>query len=107
MCCLGGGLLANLSHLLADPRNTDYLITGEAAKDKFYVTEQGLLYSSQALDREEKASYMVGVVAGRRGRPRGFRAQQPIQIKVDIFFFILPVCSNKFERPLNADHSPV
>ena len=82
MYYVGGGLLANLSNLLPDNKNSEHLITGDAAKDKFHVSEGGLLYTSVALDREDKDSYMLTVLVGRRGLPRGFRAQQPIQIKV-------------------------
>ena len=76
-------LVANLSYLLNDrKKNAEHLITNEEGKEKFYLTETGLLYTSGPLDREERDSYMFTVLVGRKGLPRGFRSQQAIQVKV-------------------------
>ena len=63
-------------------RGTEHLITSEEARQRFLLTEAGLLYTSGPLDREERDSYMFTILLGRKGLPRGFRGQQAIQVKV-------------------------
>jgi hypothetical protein len=75
--------VGNLSQLMSErKRGTEHLITSEEAKERFVLTEGGLLYTSGQLDREERDSYMFTILLGRKGLPRGFRGQQAIQVKV-------------------------
>ena len=79
---VAGGIVANLSDLISETKNAVHMIANEEGKEKFYLTEEGLLYTKGPLDREERDSYMFTVLAGRRGLPRGFRSQQAFQVKV-------------------------
>jgi hypothetical protein len=80
---VSGALVGNLSHLMSErKRGTEHLITSEEAKQRFLLTEAGLLLTSGQLDREERDSYMFTILLGRKGLPRGFRGQQAIQVKV-------------------------
>ena len=79
--------MGNLSHLMSErKRGTEHLITSEEARERFVLTETGLLYTTGQLDREERDSYMFTILLGRKGLPRGFRGQQAIQVKVTCAF---------------------
>ena len=72
---LEGALVANLSRMeFLNAKNgfKEYFITDdEEAKEKFSITDTGLLYTKVALDREVRDSYDVVIVNGRgilRGR---------------------------------------
>ena len=56
-----------------------HLIASNEARDKFILTDSGLLMTTNGLDYEEKDSYMVTIVMGRKGILRG---KQAIQVKV-------------------------
>ena len=76
-----GQFVANLSYLL-DDNNTAHLIANGKDRDKFYITDGGVLYTNSPLDREVSDSYMLTVIIGKRGLPRAFRSQSALQIKV-------------------------
>ena len=100
-------LVANLSYLLSDrKKSTERLITNDDGKDKFYLTDGGLLYTSGPLDRETRDTYMFTVLVGRRGLPRGFRSQQAIQVKVGGKNYFFQFCQNIFFNDLTL-YSPV
>ena len=56
-----------------------HLIANNEAREKFVLSEAGLLMTARALDREERDTYMVTIVLGRKGILRG---KQAIQVKV-------------------------
>ena len=76
---------------------TEHLIANHEARDKFVLSETGLLLTSKPLDREERESYMVTIVLGRKGIIRG---KQAVQVKVGatrkllhcIYFSIVILC---------------
>ena len=72
---LEGALVANLTILERksqnDPGFIEYIITNAEAKDKFTISETGLLHTKVSLDREEKDAYRVVIAMGRRGVIRG------------------------------------
>lgn len=77
-----GALVANLSILHEHKRKgavTEHLIANHEARDKFILSDSGLLFTNGALDREERDSYMVTIVLGRKGIIRG---KQAVQVKV-------------------------
>ena len=79
-----------------DKRNSEQLITSQEGKEKFSLTAGGLLYTSEPLDREERDTYLLTVLVGRRGLPRGFRSQQAIQVKVGNVEFLIKISINIF-----------
>ena len=60
-------------------RVSAHLIANNEAREKFVLSEAGLLMTAKALDREERDTYMVTIVLGRKGILRG---KQAIQVKV-------------------------
>jgi hypothetical protein len=71
---LTGALVANLTILAfqrKDPNFLEYVITNEEAKDKFSISDTGLLHTKIPLDRELKDSYDVVIAMGKRGVIRG------------------------------------
>ncbi len=71
---LTGALVANLTILAfqrKDPNFLEYVITNEEAKDKFSISDTGLLHTKVPLDRELKDSYDVVIAMGKRGVIRG------------------------------------
>lgn len=78
-----GAIVANLSIFIHEHKRkgavSAHLIANNEARDKFVLSDAGLLMTSQALDREERDTYMVTTVIGRKGILRG---KQAIQVKV-------------------------
>ena len=78
-------LVANLTLLefqsRGDPKFKEYIITSEDAKDKFTITDNGLLYTKVGLDREEQDEYDVTIAMGRRGVIRG---KEVLQVRVQV-----------------------
>ena len=81
-----GILVANLTLLefqsRGDPTFLEYLITNEDAKDKFTITDNGLLYTKVGLDREEQAEYEINIAMGRRGIIRS-KEVLVVQVKIE------------------------
>lgn len=74
--------MANLSLLHENKRKgavSEHLIANHEAREVFLLSDAGLLFTSKPLDREEKDSYMVTIVLGRKGIIRG---KQAVQVKV-------------------------
>ena len=77
-----GTVVANLTTLQLQNRGrggADHLIANQDAREKFVLTDASLLVTSGPLDREERESYMVTIVLGRKGLIRG---RQAVQVKV-------------------------
>ena len=76
-----GAVVANLSIYVTEQesRVSAHLIANNEAREKFVLSEAGLLMTARALDREERDTYMVTIVLGRKGILRG---KQAIQVKV-------------------------
>ena len=77
-----GALVANLSLLHENKRPgalTEHLIANHEAREAFLLSDAGLLFTSKPLDREDRDSYMVTIVLGRKGIIRG---KQAVQVKV-------------------------
>ena len=70
-----GVMVANFSQL----NGAEHLIANHEARDKFILTDEGLLITAVPLDREETESYMITIVLGRKGVIRGGQA---LQVKV-------------------------
>ena len=81
-CLSPGALVANLSLLHENKRPgalTEHLIANHEAREAFLLSDAGLLFTSKPLDREDRDSYMVTIVLGRKGIIRG---KQAVQVKV-------------------------
>ena len=80
---MSGAVVANLSLLIQEHKRkgavSAHLIASNEARDKFILTDSGLLMTTNGLDYEERDSYMVTIVMGRKGILRG---KQAIQVKV-------------------------
>ena len=80
-----GVLVANLTLLefqsRGDPKFVEYIITSDDAKDKFTITDNGLLYTKVGLDREEQDEYDITIAMGRRGVIRG---KEVLQVRVKV-----------------------
>ena len=80
---MSGAVVANLSILIQEHKRkgavSAHLIANNDARDKFVLSDAGLLLTAKPLDFEEKDSYMVTIVMGRKGILRG---KQAIQVKV-------------------------
>jgi protocadherin Fat 4 len=81
-----GVLVANLTLLEFQSRGEtaflEYIITSSDAKDKFTITDNGLLYTKIGLDREEQDEYEITIAMGRRGIIRGREVLQ-VRVRVD------------------------
>ena len=64
-----GVLVANLTLLefqsRGEPSFLEYLITNDGAKDKFTITDNGLLYTKVGLDREKNEDYHINIAMAR------------------------------------------
>ena len=56
-----------------------HLIANNEARDTFVLSDAGLLMTARPLDREDRDTYMVTIMMGRKGILRG---KQAIQVKV-------------------------
>ena len=84
-----GALVANLTILAfqrKDPNFLEYVITNEEAKDKFSISDTGLLHTKVPLDRELKDSYDVVIAMGKRGVIRG---KEVLRVRVHNLFLAL------------------
>lgn len=83
MYYLSGAIVANLSIFLHEHKRkgavSAHLIANNEARDRFVLSDAGLLMTAKALDREERDTYMVTIMLGRKGILRG---KQAIQVKV-------------------------
>ena len=96
--------MANLSLLHENKRPgalTEHLIANHEAREAFLLSDAGLLFTSKPLDREDRDSYMVTIVLGRKGIIRG---KQAVQVKVRrrqilvLFSNCVPAASEKFNN---------
>ena len=80
-----GVLVANLTLLefqsRGDPSFLEYLITNPEAKDKFTITDNGLLYTKVGLDRENTKEYDITISMSRRG---AVRSKEVLKVKVQV-----------------------
>ena len=80
-----GMLVANLTLLefqsRGDPTFLEYVITSEDAKDKFTITDNGLLYTKVGLDREDQEEYEISIAMVRRG---AIRSKDVLQVRVKV-----------------------
>ena len=80
-----GVLVANLTLLefqsRGDPTFLEYVITSDDAKEKFTITDNGLLYTKIGLDREEQDEYEITIAMGRRGI---IRSKEVLQVRVKV-----------------------
>ena len=80
-----GMLVANLTLLefqsRGDPTFLEYVITSEDAKEKFTITDNGLLYTKIGLDRETQEEYDISIAMVRRGE---IRSKEVLQVRVKV-----------------------
>ena len=80
-----GVLVANLTLLefqsRGDPTFFEYVITSEDSKEKFTITDNGLLYTKVGLDREVQDEYEITIAMARRGT---IRSKEVLQVRVKV-----------------------